>query len=109
MLDYSEKRDFPRMHVDCAARYRLEGSASVDSAIARDLSGGGLLLRVDRELLVGSRIDIEIQPGTDITPPFYASAEVIRCDQVDGGFNAACRIVKVLTEDDVAQAFPAAV
>lgn len=106
MLDYSEKRDFPRMHLDCAARYRLEGEESVKTAIAKDLSGGGLLLLVDSELLVGSRLNIEIRPGKDITPPLYAIAEVIRCDSGDLGFNAACRIVKVLSEDEVSTDFP---
>ena len=106
MLDYSEKRNFPRMCIDCAARYRVAGSDKVDSAIAKDLSGGGLLLRVENELLAGSRLNIEIRPGKNITPPLYAIAEVLRCDAGDGEFRAACSIVRMLQENEVPLDFP---
>jgi len=102
MRDYSEKRDFHRMCIDSAARYRVAGSDdTVENAIAKDLSSGGLLLRIAKELPTGSRLNVEIRPGKDITPPLYALVEVVRCDAGEGGFEAACSIVKMLRADEV--------
>ncbi|MCP4992996.1 MAG: PilZ domain-containing protein, partial [Gammaproteobacteria bacterium] len=42
MLDYSEKRSFPRMTVDCAAHYQVDGSDQEGQAIVKDLSAGGV-------------------------------------------------------------------
>ena len=106
MQDYSEKRDFPRMCVDCAASYRTEGGAKLGSAIAKNLSGGGLLLRVDDELPAGSRLNVEIRPGKNITPPLYLVVEVVRCSPGDGEFEVACTIVKMLKEEEVPLDFP---
>ncbi|MCP4284907.1 MAG: PilZ domain-containing protein [Gammaproteobacteria bacterium] len=106
MLDYSEKRDYPRMFINCAARYRVEGGDKFATAIAKDLSGGGLLLRVDNALSTGSRINVEIQPGKSITPPLYAIVEVVRCDSNGGEFEAACSIVRMFKDDEVPADFP---
>lgn len=105
MLDYAEKRDFPRMCIDCAARYRVEGSDCAGNAIARDLSGGGLRLRVENELFTGSRLNVEIRPGKNITPPLYAVAEVVRCEADGHDFEVACSIVKMLQESEVTPDF----
>jgi hypothetical protein len=106
MQDYSEKRDFPRMCIDCAASFRVDGSEQVATAIAKDLSGGGLLLRIENELPTGSRLNVEIRPGKNITPPLYAVAEVVRCAEGEGEFLAACSIVTMLQEDEVPLDFP---
>ena len=106
MLDYSEKRDFPRMCIDCAARYRIAGSATIENAIAKDLSSGGLRLRIETPLLPGSRLNVEVRPGKSITPPLYVIAEVVRCDAGDAEFEVACSIVSMLHEDEVPLDFP---
>jgi len=106
MQDYSEKRDFPRMCIDCAASFRVDGSEKVATAVAKDLSGGGLLLRIENELPTGSRLNVEIRPGKNITPPLCALVEVVRCDEGEGEFQAACSIVTMLQEDEVLLDFP---
>ena len=106
MKDYSEKRDYPRMCIDCAARYRVDGHDKVVTAIAKELSGGGLLLRVENKLPVGTRLNVEIRPGKSITPPLNAVAEVLRCDEGEKEYLVACSIVSVLREDEVTIDFP---
>jgi hypothetical protein len=110
MLDYAEKRDYPRMSVECAARYRLDGDTESHCAIAKDLSGNGLLLHVEEEVAPGSGFLVEIRPGKNITPPLFARAEVLRCQplgEASGGvFALACRIEQMLTEDEVPLDFP---
>ena len=110
MQEYSEKRDFPRMSVDCAARYRVDGSPSVHTAIAKDLSGGGLLMWIDGPLDPGSQLEVEIQPGKDITPPLYLTVAVVRCDprgaDAGAGFAIACSIVKMYGAEEPPPQFP---
>jgi hypothetical protein len=109
MLEYSEKRDFPRMAVECPAQFRLEGSDKVDGAIVKDLSGGGVLLWVDQAVEAGSELSIMVMPGKNITPPLHAKLEVIRCfplEEEEGTYAAACSILELLAEEKVELDFP---
>lgn len=113
MQDYSEKRDFYRMAVDCAARYRLAGDDAVQEATVKDLSAGGLQLRIGQELASGAMLNVEIQPGKAITPPLHAVVKVIRCTPLEdgaeagpGGFSIACSIERLLSVDEVGLEFP---
>lgn len=106
MQDYSEKRDYPRMYINSVARYRVQGGDQVGSAVAKDLSGGGLLLQVESTFAIGTRLNVEIRPQRDITPPLYAEVEVVRC-QADGATcNVACSMVRMLQADEVPAVFP---
>ncbi|MCP3665811.1 MAG: PilZ domain-containing protein [Gammaproteobacteria bacterium] len=101
MLDYSEKRSFPRMTVDCAARYQVDGSDQEGQAIVKDLSAGGVQLWTDGDLAEGSKLSIEILPGKQITPPLHAILRVERCTPLENGFGGAeykvaCSIEKIL-------------
>ena len=109
MLDYSEKRDFPRMTVECPAQFRLEGSDRVDGAIVKNLSGGGVLLWVDQQVEPGNQLAIVITPCNQITPPLHARVEVIRCiplEESEGTYAAACSMVELLDEETAKEIFP---
>ncbi len=106
MRDYSEKRDFPRMAVECEARYRVIDSGERGSARVHDLSAGGALLHLESELQTGARLALEIRPQSDITPPLQAELEVIRCDAREPcGYAAACTIVRMLSETEAGPGF----
>ena len=108
MQHYSEKRRFPRMRVDCDARYRPETDGEPLPAVAHDLSGGGLLLKVKAHDIpeLGSRLLVEVRPGHDITPPLYVRARVVRCDaRDDGRYGIACAIEQTLPEGEVPEGF----
>lgn len=99
MLDFTEKRAFPRMRVECPARVRLHGAAEARAAIVKDLSGGGLLMWLDQAVAEGSEISITVEPGTDLTPPLDARLRVLRCTSLargEGSYAVACRIEQVL-------------
>ena len=110
MLDYAEKRDFPRMSVDCAARFRANGSGEISNAIVKDLSGGGMLIWTDEPVDPGSRINIVVVPGKTITPPLHAELQVVRCSPIemdtDASYSVACTIVKLFDEESVGDEFP---
>ena len=106
MLDYAEKRNFPRMCIDCATRFRVVGEDRVVSCIAKDLSSSGLLLHTDQELEAGCQLNVEIRPGKNITPPLYAEAEVVRCDRDGDNYAVACVILRMFAEEETPLDFP---
>ncbi|MCB1791080.1 MAG: PilZ domain-containing protein [Gammaproteobacteria bacterium] len=98
MLDYSEKRNYPRMEIECPASFQVvDGDGG--GAIVKNLSGGGLLMWLDRQIEPNATLMLEIKPINDITPPMNAEVRVLRCTQVEGGegsFAVACQISRVL-------------
>ncbi|MCP3669155.1 MAG: PilZ domain-containing protein [Gammaproteobacteria bacterium] len=99
MMEYTEKRDFYRMALDCTAKFQINGSGEMDEAMVKDLSSGGILLWIKQQVEPGSQLSIQLQPGTDLTPPLHAKAEVMRCDPVEeepDTFAAACSMVEIL-------------
>lgn len=107
MFEYSEKRDFMRMSMDCPARYRIEGTQELGSAVVKDLSGGGVSLVTEQPLAADDRIALEVMPGKSITPPLSAWVRVIRCEQNgDGNYSVACKLEQILDENEIGPDFP---
>ena len=98
MQDYREKRNYPRMTIECPASFTIVDGDD-GGAIVKNLSGGGLLMWMERELTPGTSLQIEVKPVNDITPPMVAEVEVLRCTPVgvaEGSFAVACQIRRVL-------------
>jgi hypothetical protein len=98
MLEYREKRNYPRMDIDCPASFEIVGGDG-GGAIVKNLSGGGLLMWIDRNVAPESSLNIEIKPVNDITPPMVAELKVLRCTPVgetEGSFAVACQISRIL-------------
>ncbi len=104
MLTDDEKRRFPRMAIECPARFRVVGTNEASGAIVKDLSGGGVLLWIDREVEAGSQLSIVIEPLSKITPPLSAVVEVVRCYPLgtaeEGTFAVACSMKQILDEEE---------
>ena len=98
MQDYDEKRNYPRMAIECPASFQIvDGKGG--GAIVKNLSGGGVLMWMDVECAKDAEMKIEIKPVNDITPPMVAEVKVIRCAPVDeqnGSFAVACEINRLL-------------
>lgn len=102
MQEFSEKRDFYRMAINCDAQYRDVTSDVVGRAVVKDLSAGGLQLLTEEEVEIGSQLNVEVLPGKNITPPLHAVTKVIRSTPADGGgFIIACSIEKMLSAEEV--------
>jgi hypothetical protein len=98
MLEYSEKRNYPRMEIECPASFQVVGGPG-GGAIVKNLSGGGLLMWIDQALEPDATLTIQIKPVNDITPPMSAELRVTRCTPVgeeEGSFAVACRISRIL-------------
>jgi hypothetical protein len=98
MLDYREKRNYPRMDINCPASFTVVGGKG-GGAIVKNLSGGGVLMWIDHQIDADAALQIEIKPVNDITPPMVAEVRVLRCTPVsddDGSFAVACQISRIL-------------
>lgn len=73
---YTEKRTFIRMRVDTPVVLTLqdESNTQVD-AICKDLSGTGMLVEIDHQVALGTKLHVAIKSGK---APFSAEAEVAR-------------------------------
>jgi hypothetical protein len=93
--DYSEKRNFFRMHLDCDMEYSLNGSDEKRCGIMKNLSGDGVLFLAEQEIEPGSEIYIAITPENTVTPPLSVTVEVLRCSPAEGeGYEIAGNITK---------------
>ena len=107
MLEYSEKRDFQRMHMGCPARYRPSGGEQVESAMVENLSSSGVALICEKPADADSELALEIMPGKTITPPLSAYVKVLRCDpRDDGSFIVVCTIKGILSDEEIGPDFP---
>lgn len=81
--DYSEKRNFFRMNLDCTMEYSVNGSGEKKSGVVKNLSADGVSLLITQKLDPGTEIQMSITPENPITPPLDVTVEVLRCDAVD--------------------------
>ncbi|MDH3355370.1 MAG: PilZ domain-containing protein [Chromatiales bacterium] len=75
--DFSEKRDFIRMGVECPATFEVEGESGTFSGIARDLSASGLKIMAEKELGIGAILNLKVLPEQAIIAPLQAIVEIV--------------------------------
>lgn len=91
--DYSEKRNFFRMNLDCDMQYSVNGSGEKNRGMMKNLSGDGILFIAENEIAPGAEISVAITPENTITPPLNVTIEVRRCEWVEGeGYHVAGNI-----------------
>lgn len=80
-IDYSEKRNFFRMNIECNAEYTINGSGSTKMGFVTDISGDGMSLIADESVTPGTEVRVSIKPENSVTPPLEVIMEVLRCEQ----------------------------
>jgi hypothetical protein len=95
MLDYSEKRDFIRMPVQCPVSLRDIDRETTTVAELQDLSAGGVRFISEQPLEAGQRLRIRVQPEYPVTPPLQADISVLRCNPLAGNYSIAATIQTV--------------
>ena len=91
---YEEKRNFPRMRMDCALSYSTSGERGTSEGRCKNLSAQGVLFNTLKPMPVGALVDINITPQKAVVEPFNALVEVIRVSNTDGvnNYEIAARI-----------------
>jgi hypothetical protein len=83
--DYSEKRNFFRMNLDCNMEYTVNGSGEIRCGLMKNLSGDGIQFVADQAIDAGAELNIAITPENTVTPPLNVTVEVLRCDPAEDG------------------------
>ncbi|MCK5639546.1 MAG: PilZ domain-containing protein [Gammaproteobacteria bacterium] len=97
--EYSEKRNFGRMTVECSMGYKVAGSDEMREGQALDLSSTGMLFTCTDELESGMQLKINITPGNSLIPPLDAMAEVMRVAHAgEGQYEVGIKITEFLGE-----------
>ena len=81
--DYSEKRNFYRMNMNCDMEYSVNGSGQKQCGMLKNLSGDGVLFVTETEVAPGTEIHISITPENSVTPPLNVTVEVLRCEAAE--------------------------
>jgi len=80
LREYSEKRDFIRMNIECPVFYQAMGSSINKRATCVNLSAKGIKFHTDQVLAVGSKIHINVVPELKISPSLSAVMEILRVE-----------------------------
>ena len=82
MSDASQRK-FPRVNYPCQlTMWMPEGPYDTVLTNALDIGQGGLCVEMNREVIQGMKVDIEID-FKDNTAPFRCKGVVVRCQQED--------------------------
>lgn len=81
--DFSEKRSFYRMPVECQLEYTENGQDETRTGHVKNISGDGVLFHTDHAVNIGTEMNIIVKAGSNLTPPLHATIEVIRCNLTD--------------------------
>jgi hypothetical protein len=82
-INYDEKRDFIRMTADHKLSYQEVGNSEAYTGDCINLSAAGILFTTDRDIPIGTQLEVNITPEYAVVNPFEALVEVVRC-QVNG-------------------------
>lgn len=83
MTDYSEKRSYRRLKVECAIYYKMTDMEVEEEDIGQleNLSGRGLMFIAEKGVPMNSELEIRVEPGNDLTPPLHALVQVVRMEK----------------------------
>lgn len=75
---YSEKRNFIRMKIDTPVDVTILSESETIHGTCRDLSGGGMLIEIDKVLPVGTELEVSLASSHGHHPMLQATAMVAR-------------------------------
>jgi hypothetical protein len=106
MMDYEEKRRFPRMKANCAMSFKRVACGSQAHALCVDISATGLMFEADEAVEPGRALEIRTFPGDRITPPITALVEVLRCVEAGPGRYRISGVIKGIKSQAPEPAMP---
>ena len=92
MTNYNEKRNFPRMPIDCDLRYSVVGDDRDIEGKVINLSDKGILFTSKQKLEVGSLLTLVLTANKAKTPPMHATVKVTRVINQRVQYEVACII-----------------
>ena len=83
MTDYTEKRCDRRVKVECAIYYKMLDTELDEEEVGQleNISGRGLMFIAEMGVPMSSELEIRVEPGNNLTPPFNARVQVVRMEK----------------------------
>jgi len=83
MTDYTEKRSYKRVKVECAIYYKMTDMEVEEEDVGQleNISGRGLMFIAEKGVPMSSELEIRVEPGNDLTPPLHARVQVVRMEK----------------------------
>ena len=83
MVDYTEKRGYKRVKVECAIHYKMVDTDEEEEEMGQleNISGRGLMFIAERGVPLNAELVIRVEPGNDLTPPLHARVQVVRMEK----------------------------
>ncbi|MBI1422951.1 MAG: PilZ domain-containing protein [Gammaproteobacteria bacterium] len=83
MADYTEKRSYKRVKVECNIQYKMLDSDVEENEVGQleNISGRGLMFIAERGVPLNAELEIRVEPGNDLTPPLHARVQVVRMEK----------------------------
>ncbi len=83
MTDYTEKRSYRRVQVECAIYYKMLDTEIEEEEIGQleNISGRGMMFIAEMGVPMGAELEIRVEPGNDLTPPLHARVQVVRMEK----------------------------
>ena len=79
MVESDEKRDFPRMNLNCSMVYIVQGSRSSTKATALNISSTGILFESEQKLNAGDLIEVTVPDNL----PVATLKAIVRVNRVE--------------------------
>ena len=94
MINYKEKRNSPRMPIDCDLRFSVVGDDRDFEGKVINLSENGILFTSRQKLEVGDLLTLVLTANQAKTPPMHATVKVTRVINQRVQYEVACIIRK---------------
>ncbi|MBU4305754.1 MAG: PilZ domain-containing protein [Candidatus Omnitrophica bacterium] len=99
----AEKRKHMRLVQEMPLRHCLEQSNDVENTMTKDISAGGVCICTDRQLSLGSRLEVEVAISR-MSSPYYALAEVVWLKENKNSgnkkFEMGIRFVRIVSKSE---------
>ncbi len=93
MNNIEEKRDAPRIDVNCKIYCQLLGAEKLHKALCVTLSGTGISFIGEQAFEIDTIVEVSIFPETASTPPPRFLVTIARCQVIENGmFEIGARI-----------------
>ena len=94
--NWDEKRDFIRMKVDTQITLAVDDSEIKVKGHCRDLSGTGMLIEVNQEVIAGATCSTTLPSNNEAFPSLDAKVKILRCIQLsEDKFQIGAEILEI--------------
>ena len=98
MTDFTEKRDYLRIQVNCDLHFKQKYSEKIHIGHCTSLSSGGVSFISKQKLFIGEKLEASVHPQNQMTPTIIGLIEVVRVDEEESGDFQIGAIMQVLVD-----------